>query len=362
MLVSIILILYCYGKEVVINNFKENKVLWFLSAIVIYSMFIFLIFDHRVSQLRSWSFSLLFLMFLPKKLLTKKLFYGLVFLGSCFVISYAIWFSFVQGLGRSWPVNVIPFSTFSAVLSIFSFILFFFEDKKSFKFILLVSFLISICSIVIGQSRGVWIALIITIFISLFILVSAKRVSYKSLAIFLIVILGAVAVAYPKIDQRVNSTIIEYEKVQKGDYYSSMGLRIKMWTAAIELSTISPFFGLRDEHLTEFKKMYTSSVDPNMQVMKNYTPPHYHMEILNTFVKAGFIGLLFFLLPMFYVVMCFRKTKNLGSCLAIAMLSIYLIAGLTDIPLTHGNHILFFWMLLFYLINNKEFDEKLFKG
>ncbi|EPJ43282.1 MAG: hypothetical protein OFPII_42810 [Osedax symbiont Rs1] len=352
MLLSIVLMIYTYGVTQAIANIKENKVLWILLFSLLYSFCIFTLYDYNFGQFRSLFFSMLFLIFVPKQILTKKLLYAVILFGAFFVISYALWFTFVQGMGRSWPVNVIPFSTFSSIIAIFSFILFFYEEKKLFKCILLISFLLSICSVAIGQSRGVWLALMITMLLAFVYLHHLKKINYKSIFVLLIVVGLALIAAYPKIDQRVTNTIHEYNVIKSGVYSTSIGLRIKMWSVGFELSKISPILGLRDDHLVEFNKKYKHTTDPDMLAMTTYTPPHYHMEMLNTFVKSGIVGLFIFLLPLFYVVYNFISHKNLGSSLLLAMMSIYLIAGLTDIPMTHGNHMIFFWLLLYYLTNN----------
>lgn len=360
MLISILLILYKYGKSTLANNIRENKVLILLFLSLLYSLFLFVTYDFGSSRFRALSFSFLFLIFLPKEILTKKYFYYLLLFGALFVISYATWFTVILERGRDWNFNVIPFSTFTAVICIFSVFLLFYENRNKYKIILILSFGLSIASLLMGQSRGVWLAFIVTSLLCFLLLVINNKTNKKLLLVLPMLTVIVTLFTCQKIEQRILQTTNEFSQIEKKDFSSSIGLRMKMWTAAIELSFLSPILGLQDDHIIEFNKLYKNNDNPNMVAMKYYAPPHYHMEILNTLVKSGAVGVFLLLLPFIYIFVYFWRQRNIGASLLLLLSSIYLISGLSDIPLSHGSHIVFFWLMLYYLTNNPEFSEKIY--
>lgn len=359
MLISIIVIVIRYGKSTLKTNIINHKVLWMLVLASSYSLFLFVTEDFQSSRIRALAFCLIFLAFFPQQLLTKRLLYSLLIVGAVFVFSYGIWFSLIEGRGRGWPLNVIPFSTYAAMIAAFSLLLIFYETQIKYKVLLALNVLLAAVSLAIGQSRGVWLAFIlVSVFILLLLYIYNKVDKRAFLSIPLIAIAVAI-IAYPKIEQRIDQTVHEFKLIEQGNFNSSIGLRIKMWTAAIELAKVSPVFGLGDDHIIEFNKRYKNDSDPGMAAMKTYSPPHYHMEVLNTIVKQGIIGLVLFLMPLVYIGYYFKRYKNLGASLLLSMMLIYVFSGLTDIPLSHGSHITFFWLMLFYLVGNKEFKTPL---
>jgi O-antigen ligase len=359
MLVSIIAVIIRYGKSTLTTNFINHKILWMLLIATCYSLFLYFGYGFESSRIRALAFCLIFLIFLPQELLSKRLLYILLIVGGVFVFSYALWFSIIEGRGRGWPLNVIPFTTYAAVIAVFSFLLIFYETKRKYKALLSLSLLMSAITLAIGQSRGVWLAFILLFVFILFLLTVYNKINSKVLFIIPLLAIVVGIAAYPKVEQRIDQTINEFKQIEQGDYRGSIGLRIKMWAAAIELAKVSPVFGLGDDHLIEFNKRYKNDRDPSMAAMKTYSPPHYHMEVLNTLVKLGVVGLLLFLMPLVYIGYYFIRYKTLGAALLLSMMLIYLLAGLTDTPLSHGNHIIFFWLMLFYLVGNKDFATTL---
>ena len=358
-LVSIILSCYRFGSgKKIISNFVENKILWLLFATFIYGVSSYFTIGYSNSNLVSMFFILTFMLFLPKAICTKNNLMWLIVIGSVFVFISAVYFSVILGEGRrGWGINVIPFTTFSAVLAAFSIVLIFFETDRVTRLVYLLCFSLALLSILIGQSRGVFLALLISGLISFLIVFDWKKFSkkYALAAVFLAFSLGAVV--YPKVESRIIQTQNEFEKIKDGYYSSSIGLRIKMWSAAIELSKVSPAFGLGKGYMDEFLKMYADTDDPTMKPLVNFKPSHYHMQFLTTLVKRGWVGLVLLLLPMFYICYYFARYKTLGGLLSFSMLMVYVVAGLTDNPFGHGQLTMLFWLNSFYLLNNPEFDQ-----
>ena len=355
--ISILVSIVKYDYKYFLSNFKNNKILWLLLASIIYALGCYFTIGYSSGSLRALIFSFLFLIILPKSLCTKKLLYILMLIGSIFSLSYAVWYSFVLGQGRNWPLNVIPFTTFAAIIGVFSIILIYFEHSKirrtMFFFCL---FGASLC-VMIGQSRGVWLALIVAALFCVLILSYRKKANIKLLLPMFLMVLMVGFIAAPKIESRINQTKQEISRIISGDYSSSIGLRIKMWSAAIKLSTISPIIGLGDKHEEKFIELYENNTDSQLQSLIHLTPTHYHMQFLTTLVKSGWIGLLLLILPLIYITTVFYKERSVGSLLLFSMVVVYIITGLTDKPLNHAPHIMLFWITSYFILNNPEFSR-----
>ncbi len=358
-LISVILSIYRFGKgKDTFNVILKNKIIWFFLAIFFYGVGSYFTIGYSNSVLVSMFFMLTLVLFLPKSLCTKNNMMGLVLLGSLFVFISAVYYSIVLGQGRSgWGINVIPFTTFSAVLAVFSLVFMCVEKTKKTRIIYVLCFSLAFLSILIGQSRGVFLALFVSGVVSFLIVFDWKSFNkkYAIAAAFFIFSLGLIV--YPKVDSRINQTQAEFVRIADGDYGSSIGLRIKMWSAAIELSKVSPLFGLGKGYMDEFLKVYANTDDPTMQPLVRYEPSHFHMQILTTLVKRGWVGLILLLLPIFYICYHLYRYRTLGGILSFSMVMVYVVAGLTDNPFGHGQLTMLFWLNSFYLLNNPAFDQ-----
>ncbi len=59
------------------------------------------------------------------------------------------------------------------------------------------------------------------------------------------------AVAYPTIDRRVTALASDLERVEQGNYDNSLGQRLRVWNAAIDLIRQKPVFGYGPGHTAE---------------------------------------------------------------------------------------------------------------
>ena len=123
------------------EKIRTTPLLWILSMSLVYYIYLYVFLDNNKGNLRSLIFSFVLILILPKSIFNKRNIYFLVFLGSSFVIYYAVWNTYYLGLGRYWPMNVIPFSTYSAIICSTALILLFYEKNKWLKLLLMLSVL-----------------------------------------------------------------------------------------------------------------------------------------------------------------------------------------------------------------------------
>ncbi len=191
--------------------------------------------------------------------------------------------------------------------------------------------------LVIG-SRGPWIALLI---VAVCLLIPKVRsLSHQKPVIVAAVIfaLGAVLIFGFRdlVFLRLDSTWIEIQSIRKGNWNTSIGVRLEMWKAAIEMFMENPYFGVG---INQFGKAL------DIMVADGKAPEHLgifyqtHNEYFQALATGGLIGftylILLFFLPFIYFLKSFiaiNKLKNdsLPAVGGLVVVICFLIFSLTD--------------------------------
>lgn len=189
-----------------------------------------------------------------------------------------------------------------ALLAMLTYSTRFFKVKKNRVFIILlwgisVSFLMSI--IVFSQVRAAWLALAICIVIGfLFLAKDIVQSSLNTKVVALLISIGVVSSVIffsPIMDDRVSSEKEVYQYFIDGNIedmpYTSIGVRIHSWRAALQFWAESPIFGWGGEART----LVIKETNWLPEHVKN-SFGHLHNTYLEILVTYGILGLLWYLI------------------------------------------------------------------
>lgn len=137
----------------------------------------------------------------------------------------------------------------------------------------------------------------------------------------------ALYLTYGMVGERVESLVADLDRIEEGDYDSSVGKRLKMWHGGLELAAQEPVFG-HGPAVSDTKK----------PELIGYS--HLHNFVLNAMVRSGLAGvaavLALFFVPLWVLV---RRRGDAISLFGVAMLltlqAAYLMSGLVGIMLGH---------------------------
>ncbi|CAH7460093.1 O-antigen ligase family protein [Vibrio chagasii] len=347
-IVSTIISILLYKKELIVKNLK-SPFIWLLSLLCSYTIFSYYYHGASSREMRALLGAMLFLLFFPYQILTQRVIQWIVLAGSFIVCINSIYFNLYMGIERNAGyINPIPYATSCALLSIVAFSLLLDTCSLKRKALPLIAFLLSLPPIILSETRGIWLAFSLSIFF-IFIAKCTKNPPSKS-QILLVFIFTAILTSTgaflfkDKINERYNQTIYEVKKIQSGDYNTSVGLRLQMWMLAPELIKQKPILGHGQEQREILKgKLKNGEISTHLY---RYASAHYHNQYLDKMVKSGVIGLILAIGLLLYPLMRVAKLSSLDKYIVIGLVSLFFIAGLTDVPFNHSQTLMLYLLFL----------------
>ncbi|MFM2606170.1 O-antigen ligase family protein [Vibrio chagasii] len=347
-LISIIVSILAFKKETILNNIQSPFV-WLIGISCIYTVFSYYYHGSSSRELRALIGLTLFLIAFPYQILTQKVIQWVVLICSLAICANSVYFNLYIGMERdAGYINPIPYATACALISIIAFSILLDNPSLKEKLLPLVSFLISLPPIILSEARGIWLAFSLSIF---FILIAKciKNPPSKSKVllsfVFTAVLTSTGAFLFKeKINERYEKTIYEIERIQSNDYSTSIGLRLKMWMLVPELIKQKPILG----HGQEQREILRSKLKRGeiSHQLFYFASAHYHNQFLDKMVKSGVIGLTLVIGLLIYPLMIVKKLPSLDTYIVIGLVSLFFIAGLTDVPFNHPQPLMLYLLFL----------------
>lgn len=315
-------------------------------------------FDIRAIYLKLYICIGLLALICPRNILfaLKKNFFVLIFFSSISSLLFVLFNFYYLRLGRGWVINPIPYSTIIATISILSLYYLFLYKNKSVKLLMFFSFLFTIPGLILGESRGVWVALVFGI-ISLFFIFKNKIFSKINILLILLILTGFLSLGMKfsgTINNRISFSKHEISLIEKGNMNSSFGLRLEMWKAALYIIPQAPFFGVAEEHYKYKQKLADDGI-----VSKNIVPfIHFHNGYLDLIVKYGFVTFFIIMFSFLFPFYMYIIKKDFAYQPAFLAFIIYSIASLTDVPLYHPQPFIFYFLIVFMTSFERERNIK----
>ncbi|EPI8560976.1 O-antigen ligase family protein [Vibrio fluvialis] len=332
-------------KSTVIDNLRQP----FHILIWVFTLFIFVqSFLHGVSsrEIRTLLCLSVVALYFPFRAIQFSYYQVLIFIGCCTIFSNSVYLYSIVGTGRwSGVINPIPYAGIAAVLSLLS--IHFSLNSKTIKlrFLFVLSSILPIISLLITESRGVWLAFSCALLVLLLNKFTLKKI------IILLTLLFSVALMLSSnfIDQRITQTRYEFEQLQQGNMNTSFGLRIQMWQAAAKLSEGNWLLGLGNEHFDKLELLYKQK--KISKTLYDYHPPHYHNQFVDSVVKYGLFGLSFLLLLLFTPLYLIRYSDKKVKSIVCSVTMLYVIMGLSDAPFYNGQTFILYVFTMLIFIN-----------
>ncbi|MBL4284432.1 O-antigen ligase family protein [Vibrio fluvialis] len=334
-------------KSTLIDNLRQP----FHILIWVFTLFIFVqSFLHGVSsrEIRTLLCLSIIALYFPFRAIKPVYYHTIIVLGCITIFANSVYFNLIVGTSR-WVgvINAIPYAGLAALLSLLS-IYFSWDSKYSSKTHLcgFVSIL-PIISLVLTESRGVWLALSCALFV---LFLNKFRFTFKKFILLLLLSSVTSMLSGSFIEQRIEQTRYEFEQIQKGNMNTSIGLRLQMWQAAVKLAEGNWLLGLGNEHFEKLELLYKQN--KVSKALYDYHPPHYHNQFIDNVVKSGLIGLSFLLLLLVLPLYLVRHSnKNLKN-VVISVVMLYAIMGLTDAPFYNGQTFILYVLTMLVLLNS----------
>ncbi|HEP0364691.1 TPA: O-antigen ligase family protein [Enterobacter hormaechei subsp. steigerwaltii] len=217
--------------------------------------------------------------------------------------------------------------------------------KKNVKLYLLagVVVLISFFVILLTATRAsMGLYLLMAIILTLY---HFRKIHLKSLMIFLCIVTGIIAVSHkPLISPKIQQTVTEITKYQKGHDATSLGARFSMWNVGLMTGIAHPL-GQSIESRESWVRNYVANGHQHVAAALGYIRIHLHNEFIEKYSLQGIPGLL--ILCFFFISIIAYSIRSKNGLLLTSML-LLLLYGLTDVILLSSEALIFF-MILFAL-------------
>ncbi len=347
-ILSIIISIFLYKKELIIKNLK-SPFIWLLFLLCVYTIFSYYYHGSSSREMRALLGATLFLLFFPYQLLTQRVIQWLVLVGSFVVCVNSVYFNLYIGIERdAGYINPIPYATACALISIIAFSLLLDNSPLKEKALPLIAFWLSLPPIILSETRGIWLAFTLSIIFTIIAKCIKTPPSKKHILltfIFTAVLTSIGAFLFKdKINDRYNQTIYEIERIQSNDYSTSIGLRLQMWMLTPELIKQKPILGHGQEQREILKGKLKNGEISNQ--LFYFASAHYHNQFLDKMVKSGVIGLILVIALLLYPLIMVKKLSSLDTYIVIGLVSLFFIAGLTDVPFNHSQPLMLYLLFL----------------
>lgn len=280
---------------------------------------------------------------------------GAIALSQLYIFKDFLFAGRVQGFS-----GINEYGIICGALCILNFILFIYNEHR-FRIFFFIASIFSFIGVAGSGLRGVILAVIFSIIIIFIINLFTKAISLKNvLKYFMIFIFFGLIAGYAILqtmpNDRLEYTKLELETMQKGDYSSSIGLRLVMYKESIAMFLVSPIVGLSAKStLDNADKIANISHTQKILDQAKEGKPIFgkrHNEILNFMAQRGIIGLfslLFFYFAVFKI--CSKNLKtNIFGMLGIGMMLVYIGVGFSGDPLTGHPESTFFALALSFFV------------
>ncbi|AUI85106.1 hypothetical protein BS333_01185 [Vibrio azureus] len=347
-LISISLVISCcyYGPKAILSNLTSNRWLQIL-ALMLLSAILFQEYNNGSStgMLRAYACMLVLFISIPtfesRRIFSKLHWYLL--LSSIVLLTSSFLHAHIWHTPRAlWPINAITFTTISAVVAACSLIYALLSSSKRVRSVGLLSFTLSLNSILIGQTRGVILALVVAAAIIIILTYRKKQLLVNRLAIVGVLSIFSIILNSSSIIGRINSTKNEITHLKQAQYTTSIGIRLQLWSSSIYPITDNPLLGIGDQHQEYRQKLFEQKL-----LKKEFIAwDHYHNQYVDKLVRNGLIGLMLFLLLVTYPLTQLQRLDFLPRLIVIGTISVCATAALTDVPLTHVQPFIIFVSLI----------------
>ncbi|OEF04552.1 O-antigen ligase family protein [Vibrio genomosp. F10] len=361
-LVPIILVLalvsiFLFRFEIIKENFKNSFWIKLLLVSGLFGSIAYKIYGFDSRELRATLSILILLLVTPRDFYTKKVMQWVLLAAASSCALYGYYYQLYVNFNRgSWPINAIPFATICGLVCITSLGLIVTHFKEKKMLVLLASLLLSVTALLLSQSRGPLIAIILIVFLLLLYVSFTRR---KTLGVCILVCLSTLTLGISQVSlvqQRIEDTIREYHLIQKGIYGYSIGTRLEMVNIGAELWQKKPILGYGKDIKHEFDRLESEKrISP---IFNRYISMTFHNGYIDKFVIYGLIGGAIFITFLLYPILLSRRYSiENGSALLWPPALFIAICNVSDAPFINAQAAIYYMYLIgfvIFMLNNEN--------
>lgn len=352
-IISIVLAILIERKKLfhnIVENTKKSTFLISLLVCFIYISCVNCIEGISANYIRVYAGLFLFFAMIPISQLQKIKSYLPIFiiLGSFICFLFVLFNTFYLNLGRGWIINPIPYSTVIASFLLSSLYFTFIKKNITLRFFLILSVIINTYGLILGQTRGIWIGTFVGVLIILIQNRKAILSSKKYFYTFLLSSIITISFTYPQISQRLSDSKSEITHIENGNTNTSFGLRLIIWDTAFKIIPDHFLFGVGDKQ--NEKEIRSIAIEKYKLNPVANTLVHYHNEYINLLVVYGIVGFIIFMIPFILPFVIALKVKPNELSLIVSLFCLYLIAGLTDVPMRNYQSLYIYYFIMAIIV------------
>lgn len=347
-LVYLIIRLFVQSKKIITTNIYNNPWLKYILLLSIFSIFNYCYNSTGSIEVRSLLVVFTLLLVTPKKTFNLKSLQYLLFAGAVNITAIIVYYQIIEPTNRfDWPVNAIPLATIAAFFSISSLTMLINNIKNKHKAILWISLILSTYATLLTESRGPIIALIIILGLSgYYYLLRSKKLIVKVMAIALVVVIGFLSVK-PYMSARITQTINEVKHLEKGDFSTSIGLRLQMYQLGWTLIKEKPILGYGKTLQPKLNDLLDKKqITPSVHRVVSWT---FHNNFIEKQVNSGILGSLLLMSLFIYPIYLTKKHSPVIKCLVINISLLYFLCSFVDTPFTTGQSLIIYLIMIGYI-------------
>ncbi|UUM30485.1 O-antigen ligase family protein [Vibrio japonicus] len=356
-LLSMVVSISFYKFKYVALNLKNNFWIKLLVVSGVFGTIAYFTYGFDSRELRATLVVLFLLLILPNNFYQQRYFQWFLLLSSISCALYGYKFQFLTGSARGyWPINAIPYATICGLVLISSLGLLI--SKYHGKLILTVctSSLLSFFGLVLSQSRGPLISIFVVLFFLIFLLFFFRSKLTLVVSLSFLVLCGFFLSKTSLVNDRISSTYNEYESIKRGEFNTSIGIRLQMYSIAFDLWKEKPILGYGKKIKDRFDELEREgTITPYVNKLVSMT---FHNGYLDKFVLYGFFGgVVFLLFIIFPIYLSFQYSLQEGGFLLWGPAVFFSLCNLTDAPLINAQaavYYLFFIGFSVLMLKKKE--------
>ncbi|WP_339386199.1 O-antigen ligase family protein [Vibrio caribbeanicus] len=276
-----------------------------------------------------WSLFFYFLL-IPDKVFTKNNLKVILVFSSAILFMVAIYHHSYLHIGRvGFIVNAGPYAYIVGLMLILSSYLVLdcvlLSRKKESLILFLTS--VSLATLLLwSQTRTSWLALVVVVIYVVVRFASRRQWTNVIVSTSILIIISLALGSTTQVQERLSYFKKDIAEVQNGNYESSFGTRIDMWSHGKVLFMSNPLLGidLESERISINKAKEEGKIGKGAYWILNQERPNYHNVIVQALVKGGILGSVF---AIFWcgLFLALRKSKIIFINRAFPALTIFTI-------------------------------------
>ncbi|ARW84512.1 O-antigen ligase family protein [Aeromonas salmonicida] len=346
---------YFVGKKRDVG-LEDRRILWVLAA---YAVMIFvnrLIHGDQYGVMRGLFYVVVFALMIPRKPVLLTLGYAAIVTGGIGLGIMSLW-QYQSGMIRvEGFTNAILFSQAALTLAILNwFVLQQNLVVRWMRGLALLSLVAALFALYLSQSRGVWLAFGGAVVYIICYKGCFKPWKYAAIALLCVAALGATYHHNPLIQKRIAAAVSDMQRMDKGSYDSSWGLRVVAWQSAWLGFVDAPVFGVGTRGFDSLKQEQAAKklVSP---LILHPALAHAHNQYMQNIVIRGGVGFFALAVLLFYPIVL--AIKNMGWMSAGVLIPLtFAINGLSDVPFEHQNVLYAYALSLIFIWYSSELRE-----